>query len=84
MLLCDAVARGLIQPLRRQDSAELAPPGDKDVNKPKKGMEKAVSGVLLDPVALQDVHKASEVCQYLCMCVGCGPWAPVCGCELSY
>lgn len=34
-------------------------------------MEKAaaVSGVLLDPVALQDVHKASEVCHYVCMCV---------------
>ncbi|XP_032397492.1 cilia- and flagella-associated protein 46 isoform X2 [Etheostoma spectabile] len=70
VLLCDAVARGLIQPLCRPDSTELAPPGDKDINKPKKGMEKAaaVSGVLLDPVALQDVHKASELCDYaLCI-----------------
>ncbi|XP_031140179.1 cilia- and flagella-associated protein 46 isoform X1 [Sander lucioperca] len=70
VLLCDAVARGLIQPLCRPDSAELAPPGDKDINKPKRGMEKAaaVSGVLLDPVALQDVHKASELCDYaLCI-----------------
>ncbi|XP_034754581.1 cilia- and flagella-associated protein 46 isoform X3 [Etheostoma cragini] len=66
VLLCDAVARGLIQPLCRPDSTELAPPGDKDINKPKKGMEKAsaFSGVLLDPDALQDLHKASELCDY--------------------
>ncbi|XP_070772644.1 cilia- and flagella-associated protein 46 [Enoplosus armatus] len=67
VLLCDAVARGLIQPLCGPDSiAEPALPGDKSKNRSDKGMEKAASvhGVLLDPAALQDVRKALELCDY--------------------
>ncbi|XP_034078590.1 LOW QUALITY PROTEIN: cilia- and flagella-associated protein 46 [Gymnodraco acuticeps] len=66
VLLCDAVARGLIQPLCGPDSIEPAPPADRSKNRPEKGMEKAVSGqgVFLDPVALQDVRKALELCDY--------------------
>ncbi|KAF3842490.1 hypothetical protein F7725_024441, partial [Dissostichus mawsoni] len=66
VLLCDAVARGLIQPLCGPDSIEPAPPADRSKNRPEKGMEKAASGqgVFLDPVALQDVRKALELCDY--------------------
>ncbi|XP_068423801.1 cilia- and flagella-associated protein 46 isoform X2 [Clinocottus analis] len=66
VLLCDAVARGLIQPLCGPDSIKQAPPGDKSRNRPERGTEKAASvqGVFLDPVALQDVRKALELCDY--------------------
>ncbi|XP_044228761.1 cilia- and flagella-associated protein 46 isoform X1 [Thunnus albacares] len=66
VLLCDAVARGLIQPLCGPDSGEPAPTGDKGKNRTEKGMEKAASvqGVFLDPAALQDVRKALELCDY--------------------
>ncbi|XP_049456510.1 cilia- and flagella-associated protein 46 isoform X3 [Epinephelus fuscoguttatus] len=70
VLLCDAVARGLIQPLCGPDSVRPTTPEDKGKNRPEKGMEKAASvhGVFLDPVALQDVRKASELCDYaLCI-----------------
>ncbi|XP_044070722.1 cilia- and flagella-associated protein 46 isoform X2 [Siniperca chuatsi] len=69
VLLCAAVARGLIQPLCGPDSsAEPTLSGDK--NRAEKGMEKAASvhGVFLDPAALQDVRKALELCDYaLCI-----------------
>ncbi|XP_042358180.1 cilia- and flagella-associated protein 46 [Plectropomus leopardus] len=66
VLLCDAVARGMIQPLCGPDSVKPATSGDKGKNRPEKGMEKAASahGVFLDPAALQDVRKASELCDY--------------------
>ncbi|XP_041803927.1 cilia- and flagella-associated protein 46 [Chelmon rostratus] len=66
VLLCDAVARGLIQPLCGLDCIEPAPPGDKGKNRAEKGMEKStnVHGILLDPAALQDVHKALELCDH--------------------
>ncbi|XP_075933471.1 cilia- and flagella-associated protein 46 [Anarhichas minor] len=54
VLLCDAVARGLIQPLCGPDIAEQAPPGD----------EASAHGAFLDPAALQDVRKASELCDF--------------------
>lgn len=68
MLFCDAVARGLIQPLCGPDSSEPAPTVDKGKNRAEKGVEKAASvqGVFLDPAALQDVRKALEVCQFAC------------------
>lgn len=63
VLLCDAVARGLIWHLCGADNIEPAPLGDKGKNRAEKGMEKAASvhGVFLDPTALQDVYKALEV-----------------------
>lgn len=82
VLLCDAVARGLIQPLCGPDSIEPAPPGDKGKNRAEKGMEKAASvhGAFLDPSTLQDVRKALEVCQCVNVGEGWGQWALVCGC----
>ena len=79
VLLCDAVARGLIQPLCRPDSIEPAPPADRSKNRPEKGMEKAASGqgVFLDPFALQDVRKALEVCQFVCNELLCGYTKPL-------
>ncbi len=64
VLLYNAVARGLIQPLCGPDSNESALPGEKDKKRSEK-MEKSASvhGSFLDPAALQDVHKALEVCQ---------------------
>ncbi|XP_070834007.1 cilia- and flagella-associated protein 46 [Chaetodon trifascialis] len=66
VLLCDAVARGLIQPLCGLECVEPAPPGDTGKNRAVKGMENAtnVQGISLDPAALQDVHKALELCDY--------------------
>ncbi|XP_051232115.1 cilia- and flagella-associated protein 46 [Dicentrarchus labrax] len=66
VLLCDAVARGLIQPLCGPDHIEPAPQGDKSKNRAEKGMEKAasVAGGFLDPAAMQDVRKALELCDY--------------------
>nr|XP_029134601.1 cilia- and flagella-associated protein 46 [Labrus bergylta] len=74
VLLCDAVARGLIQPLRGPGSVEPAPPAEKkSKTRAEKGTEKASSaqGVYLDPTALQDVHKAAELSDFamnLCNC----------------
>ncbi|KAM8739310.1 cilia- and flagella-associated protein 46 isoform 1-T1 [Acanthopagrus schlegelii] len=66
VLLCNAVARGLIQPLCGPDSFEIAPQQDKDKKRAEKGMEKATSvhGISLDPAALQEVRKALELCDY--------------------
>ncbi|KAM9847487.1 cilia- and flagella-associated protein 46 [Aulostomus maculatus] len=66
VLLCVAVARGLIQPLCGQDSSELAPPGDKGRKGAQRGTEKAssVPGASYDPASLQDVRKALELCDY--------------------
>ncbi|KAM4591923.1 cilia- and flagella-associated protein 46-like [Odontesthes bonariensis] len=62
VLLCDAVARGLIQPLFASDSVEPSSAGDKGKNR----AEKAASThrVQLDPAALQDARKALELCDY--------------------
>lgn len=67
VLLCDAVARGLIQPLTGADRVEPALPGDRGRNRADKGVQKTTSvhGDSLDPAALQDVCKALEVCQCL-------------------
>lgn len=64
VLLCDAVARGLIQPQCGPDGIERAPPAEKARSRQGRGGEKAagVHGGFLDPAALQDVRKASEVC----------------------
>ncbi|KAM7408201.1 hypothetical protein PAMA_002070 [Pampus argenteus] len=66
VLLCDAVARGLIQHLCGPDSGEPALTGDMGKKRAEKGMEKAASvqGVFLDPAALHDVRKALELCNY--------------------
>ncbi|XP_029305800.1 cilia- and flagella-associated protein 46 isoform X3 [Cottoperca gobio] len=66
VMLCDAAARGLIQPMCGPDSVEPAPLGDKGKNRPEKGIEKdaSVHGLFLQPAALQDVLKASELCDY--------------------
>ncbi|XP_029962388.1 cilia- and flagella-associated protein 46 [Salarias fasciatus] len=85
VLLCDAVARGLIQPLSGPDSAEAAPAApaaDKGKSRGEKGMEKAASvhGAFLDPTALQDVRKALELCEHalrLSTCHGPGEAVPL-------
>ncbi|KAL6101538.1 cfap46 [Pungitius sinensis] len=66
VLLCDAVARGLIQPLCGPDGIERAPPAEKARSRQGRGGEKAAGayGGFLDHVALQDVRKASELCDY--------------------
>ncbi|KAF7668645.1 hypothetical protein LDENG_00299490 [Lucifuga dentata] len=66
VLLCDAVARGLIQPLCGADSSEAAMSEDSGKNTAGKGMERTgnVQGISIDPAALQDVHKALELCNY--------------------
>uniref|UniRef100_UPI0037E7646D cilia- and flagella-associated protein 46 n=1 Tax=Semicossyphus pulcher TaxID=241346 RepID=UPI0037E7646D len=67
VLLCDAVARGLIQPLCGPDSVVPTPPADRNSkHRAEKGMEKAANaqGVNLDPAALQEVRKASELCDF--------------------
>lgn len=54
VLMCDAVAQGLIQSLCGPDSIEPAPSGDKGKNRAEKGMKED---------GKQDVHhKALEVC----------------------
>ncbi|XP_030603277.1 cilia- and flagella-associated protein 46 isoform X2 [Archocentrus centrarchus] len=66
VLLCDAVAQGLIQPLSGPDNIVPAPAEDKGKKRAEKGIAKAASayGVFLDPAGLQDVHKALELCEY--------------------
>ncbi|XP_026212735.1 cilia- and flagella-associated protein 46 isoform X2 [Anabas testudineus] len=66
VLLCDAVARGLIQPVCGADNIEPAPPRDKGKNRAEKGTEKTanIHGGYLDSAALQDVCKALELCDY--------------------
>lgn len=60
VLLCDAVARGLIQPLCGANYIEPPPQADQGKNRAEKGTEKAASS-RGDPAALQDVYKALEV-----------------------
>lgn len=72
VLLCDAVAQGMIQPWSGAGASQEtqdgggrgAPPGDKAKKAAGKGAERSssVHGVFLDPAALQDVRKALEVC----------------------
>lgn len=72
VLLCDAVARGLIQPISERDSAEPALAGLKGKNRAEKRSERAAStrGASTDPAALHHVHKALEVCHCMeCRCV---------------
>ncbi|XP_039478106.1 cilia- and flagella-associated protein 46 isoform X2 [Oreochromis aureus] len=66
VLLCDAVAQGLIQPLSGPDSIVPAPAEDKGKKRAEKGIAKAAStcGGFLDPAGLQDVHKALELCEH--------------------
>ncbi|XP_047198342.1 cilia- and flagella-associated protein 46 [Hippoglossus stenolepis] len=70
VLLCNAVARGLVQPPCRPDNVEPTLPqpalGDKGKNKVEKRVEKAsaVHGVLSDHAALENVRKALELCDY--------------------
>ncbi|XP_030012468.1 LOW QUALITY PROTEIN: cilia- and flagella-associated protein 46 [Sphaeramia orbicularis] len=66
VLLCNAVALGLIQPLYEPNIAEPVSSTDKGKNTAEKGVEKiaSVQGVFLDPAALQDVRKALELCEY--------------------
>ncbi|XP_067091811.1 cilia- and flagella-associated protein 46 [Osmerus mordax] len=74
VLLCDAVAQGMIQPWSGAGASQEvqdgggrgAPPGDKAKKAAGKGAERSssVHGVSLDPAALQDVRKALELCDY--------------------
>ncbi|KAM8859515.1 cilia- and flagella-associated protein 46 isoform 3-T3 [Spinachia spinachia] len=66
VLLSDAVARGLIEPLCGPDAIERAPPAEKARSRQGRGGEKAaaVCEGFLDAVALQDVRKALELCDY--------------------
>ncbi|XP_069001354.1 cilia- and flagella-associated protein 46 [Embiotoca jacksoni] len=66
VLLCDTVARGLIQPLSGPDSIEPAVAGDKSKTRAEKGTEKpaSVHGASLSAAALQDVRKALGLCEH--------------------
>ncbi|XP_068184453.1 cilia- and flagella-associated protein 46 isoform X2 [Antennarius striatus] len=78
VLLCDAAARGLIQPTSRPDQGGPAPSEDKDRNR--KGMDKpaSISRDSLEPPALQDVRRAQELCDLALLVSGSsGPGAPV-------
>ncbi|GAA6225204.1 cilia- and flagella-associated protein 46 [Lates japonicus] len=71
VLLCDAVARGLILPLCGLDSVEPTQPADKGRNRAEKGMEKPSTVNFLDPSAQQDVRKALELCEYALQISNC-------------
>ncbi|KAM3842817.1 cilia- and flagella-associated protein 46 [Diretmus argenteus] len=67
VLLCDAVARGLIHPLCGPDSSKAALAGDRAKKGTCKGVERtssSVHGVPIDSAVHQDVHKALELCDY--------------------
>ncbi|XP_029377626.1 cilia- and flagella-associated protein 46 [Echeneis naucrates] len=66
VLLCDAVARGLIQPLGGADSVEEILHGNEAKNRAEKGVNKATKnhGIVLDTSTLQDVQKGLELCDY--------------------
>ncbi|XP_060943811.1 cilia- and flagella-associated protein 46 [Limanda limanda] len=66
VLLCNAVARGLIQPRCGTDIVEPTLPVDKGKNKSEKRGEKAaaVHGVVPDHANLENARKALEVCDY--------------------
>lgn len=63
VMLCNAVALGLIQPLSGPVPVEPTLPVDKGKGRAEKGTEKAanVCGAVLDPSGLQDARKALEV-----------------------
>ncbi|KAF3708572.1 Cilia- and flagella-associated protein 46 [Channa argus] len=73
MLLCDAVARALIQPLCGADNIESAPPADKGKNRAEKRTVKSagVHGVPSDAAVLQDMSKALELCDYALQISNC-------------
>ncbi|XP_072292426.1 cilia- and flagella-associated protein 46 [Eucyclogobius newberryi] len=60
-LLCNAVARGLLQPLPAAVAVETPVPVDK--GRGRRGAA-SVSGPALDPAALQDARKALELCDF--------------------
>ncbi|KAG7512173.1 cilia-and flagella-associated 46 isoform X1 [Solea senegalensis] len=64
MLLCNAVARGLIEPVCGPNIVEPILPADKSKNRTEKAVEKTGHGVFLNPAALQDVKRALELCDY--------------------
>ncbi|KAJ8014503.1 hypothetical protein DPEC_G00040900 [Dallia pectoralis] len=74
ILLCDAVARGLIQPWCVPASGQVVGPGVEDSEgtgeRKKKGVIKGaektgnIHGLSLDPTALQDLRKALEWCDF--------------------
>ncbi|MEQ2283475.1 hypothetical protein AMECASPLE_011672, partial [Ameca splendens] len=63
-MLCDAVARGLIQPLSARDCIKPTAATARSKSRAEKGKEQATSTheVHLDPAALQDARKALELC----------------------
>lgn len=71
VLLCDTVARGLIQRLIGQDQENPPQPADKGKSRGDKGMQKSnnVQGDLQSQ-AMQNVHKAREVCAVFVQRVG--------------
>lgn len=71
VLLCDTVARGLIQRLIGQDQENPPQPADKGKNRGDRGTQKSnsVQGDLQSQ-AMQNVHKAHEVCAVFVQCVG--------------
>ncbi|XP_061818695.1 cilia- and flagella-associated protein 46 isoform X5 [Nerophis lumbriciformis] len=71
VLLCDVVARGLIQHLELPDNVEQAPPQDKGKTKSEKVT--AVQAGMLDPDIFQKVHKARELCDYALTIPICNP-----------
>ncbi|XP_061914763.1 cilia- and flagella-associated protein 46 isoform X8 [Entelurus aequoreus] len=71
VLLCDVVARGLIQHLELPDNVEQAPPQDKGKTKSEK--VSAVQAGMFDPDILQKIHKARELCDYALTIPICNP-----------
>lgn len=71
VLLCDTVARGLIQRLIGQDQENPPQPADKGKSRGDRGTQKSnnVQGDLQSQ-AMQNVHKAQEVCALFVQCVG--------------
>ena len=66
MLLCDCVARGLLQPLLGRDGVRTKKGAGRTPDKA--GSTTHVGGTLaMEPAALKDLNKALEVC----VCVRC-------------
>ncbi|KAJ3610538.1 hypothetical protein NHX12_022630 [Muraenolepis orangiensis] len=77
LLLCDCVSRGLVQPLLGQEGVRAAAQQQPESDKTKKGAGKTaadnnagpsthvgVGALTLEPAALQDLHKALELCEF--------------------
>ncbi|KAM6916250.1 cilia- and flagella-associated protein 46 [Xenentodon cancila] len=79
VLLCDAVARGLIQSVSERHEPDPDLTGDKGKNRADKGMEKGASvyKARLDHGAAQDVLKALELCDYALSISGCHITVPI-------